>query len=173
MNASPTISRPQTLADVARRSDSLQSFGMNLRDWQHEIKRGNVRSRPALRQRMEEAPPRCRGRFPEGDLADAYLAAYGEWLADQASITRPAWTSDPERIAVDPWFATPLYGHLLAVTPASFRQRNLFTTPEPIFSPAAGRPRVSTAEKREKARKRQKAYRQRIRALVEKARRIS
>ncbi len=170
MKNSHTMSRPATLADVAHLSDSLQSFGMNLRDWQHEIVRGGVHSRNELSRRLAEAPERCEGRFAGGDVADAYLAAYAEWLADGAGVARPDWTSDPSQVARDPWFATPLRGRLLATTPASFRQRNLFTVPEPVFRPAAGRPRVSPEQKREKARLRQKAYRQRIRVLVEEAR---
>ena len=171
MKTSAIIARPSKLADVARASNSLAAFGMSLRDWQHEIQRG-VRSRPELERRLTDAPPRCVERFAGGDVADAYLAAYAEWLADGAGLARPDWTRDPWRIAGDPWFATSLRGHLLVSTPASFRQRNIFTTPEAVFSPAPGRPKVLLDQKREKARRRQKAYRQRIRALVEKARRM-
>ncbi len=173
MKDAPAVRRPATLADVACCADDLASFGMSLRDWQHEIDQARIHSRNEFRRRLEEAPVRCRGRFEGGDIADAYLAAYAEWLADRAGIPRPAWVRDLDRVAADPWFATSLRGRLLATTPASFRQRNIFTTPEPVFRPAPGRPRVSTDRKREKARLRQKAYRQRIRALVEKARKIN
>lgn len=172
MKESLHIERPVTLADVTRHADSLEAFGMNLRDWQHEIQRGGVRSRAEFSRRLSEVPPQCRRRFVGGDVADAYVAAYAEWLADQAGIDRPAWTGNASRVAGDPWFATPLRGRLLATTPASFRQRNLFTVPEPVFRAAPGRPRVSGEHKREKARMRQKAYRQRIRALLEKARQL-
>jgi len=172
MKTTNTLARPATLADVARISNSLESFGMNLRDWQHEIQRGFVRSRLEFQRRLKALPPRCEGHFAGGDVADAYLAAYGEWLADCAGIERPAWTRDPKRVATDPWFSTPLRGRLLATTPASFRQRNIFTTPEPVFHPAPGRPRVPIEQKREKARLRQKVYRQRIRALVATAREL-
>ena len=165
------VSRPATLADVARASDSLASFGMNLRDWQHAIQRGGVRSRPEFQRRLDDPPALCQGRFTGGDIADAYLASYAEWLADRAGIDRPGWTGDSERIAADPWFATPVRGRLLAVTPASFRQRNIFTIPEPVFHPSRGRPRVSVEQQQEKARLRQKAYRRRIRALAENTRR--
>jgi hypothetical protein len=164
--------RPLTLADVSRHADSLEVFGMNLRDWQHEIQRGGVRSRSEFSRRLSEAPPRCGRRFAGGDVADAYLAAYAEWLADHAGIDRPGWTSDARRVARDPWFATPLHGRLLAITPASFRQRNLFTVPEPVFRAASGHPRVPAEQKREKARLRQQAYRKRIGALVAKARQL-
>lgn len=173
MTAGRTLARPATLAEVARVADSLESFGMSLRDWQHEIQRGGVRSRPELGRRLAEPPPRCCGRFAGGDIADAYLAAYAEWLADRAGIARPSWTRDRGRVATDPWFATPQRARLLVTTPASFRQRNLFTNPEPLFRPMAGRPRVSSEQKREKARQRQKAYRERIRILVERGRRAA
>ncbi len=155
--------RPQTLREVAEQSDSLSEFGMNLRDWQHEIQRGGVHSRRELSRRIEEAPPLLGERIVEGDVADAYLAAYAEWLSDQAAVPRPAWCSDRRRTAQDPWFATPVRGWLLASAPASFRQRNIYALPEPIFRPAPGRPKVHDQQKREKARLRQQAYRDRIR----------
>lgn len=126
--------------------------------------------RPEFAQRIADEPPLCADRFPNGDVADAYLAAYAEWLADRAEIPRPIWTSDPQRVAREPWFSTPLRGHLLVVSPASFRQRNLFTVPELVFHPRAGRPCVSAEEKHRKALLRQHAYRDRIRLLVAKAR---
>ncbi len=163
-------SRPKSLADVAAWSESLRDFGMNLRDWQHEIQRGGVHNRNELSARLSDTPPRLADQFAGGDVADAYLAAYAEWLADQARIARPSWSSDPSRTAGDPWFSAPTRGLLLIRSPATFRQRNLFALPEPVFTPKAGRPRIPLEPKREKARQRQKAYRARIRALVEKAR---
>lgn len=155
------IVRPKTLRQVAEGSDSLKAFGMNLRDWQHEIQRGGVHSRSELLSRMQEAPPKLKDRIEQGEVADAYLAAYAEWLADRAKMDRPAWCADQSRVSFEPWFSTPLRGHLLVVSPGSFRQRNLFTVPEDIFVPRPGRPRVSADTKREKARRRQQAYRRR------------
>lgn len=172
MIAESRIERPKTLKAVAEQSDSLSSFGMNLRDWQHEIQRGGIHSRNAFRQRIAEQPARLADQCTDGDVADAYLAAYAEWLADRAGIPRPIWVADPMRIAKHPWFSTPVRGHLLAVTPASFRQRNLFTIPDPIFAPQRGRPRCTEEHKREKARQRQKAYRNRVRNLIKAARRL-
>lgn len=170
MNEVDKIVRPETLSDVADQSDTLQAFGMNLRDWQHTIQRGGVHSRSALGQRMDKPPARLTDRFKDGDIADAYLAAYAEWVADQAGIPRPSWCGDSQRVASDPWFATPVRGHLIAATPASFRQRNLFTIPDHVFTPKTGRPRCSAEHKRKKACQRQKAYRDRVRVLLAKAR---
>jgi hypothetical protein len=162
--------RPQSLADVAAHSGTLAEFGSNLRDWQHEIQRGRIHSRNAFSQRIAEAPELLSPRFEGGDVADAYLAGYAEWLADEAGIARPDWCSSGQRVAERPWFASPLRGHLLVASPASFRQRQIFTIPERVFTPRAGRPPVSEPRKRERARLRQKAYRQRIAKLVRTAR---
>ena len=167
------IQRPGTLKEVAVWSKSIQEFGMNLRDWQHEIQRGGVHSKSEFSKRISEAPPFLAQRFSEGKIADAYLAAYAEWLADQAGISRPPWCSNKKRITEDPWFSAPSHRLLLVQSPASFRQRNLFTIPERVFTPKAGRPPVPSDQKREKARLRQKAYRTRIRELVQKARTLS
>ena len=171
MNHATAIERPQTLREVAVWSESLSDFGMNLRDWQHAVQRGGVHSRTELSRRLADPPPLLANQFPQGDMADAYLAAYAEWLADRAAIPRPEWSHESGRVAHDPWFSAPTHALLLVISPASFRQRNLFTKPEPVFTPKAGRPRVPLAQKREKARQRQKAYRQRIGKLVEQARR--
>lgn len=171
MPDSYVITRPKTLSEVAQRSGSLSEFGTQLRDWQHEIQRSGVHSRNELAARLAEPPERLAGRFAQGNVADAYLAAYAEWIADQAGLPRPRWSGDRDRIAGDPWFSTRDRGLLLVRSPASFRQRNLFTIPEPVFRPRRGRPRVPLAQKKEKARARQRAYRARIRKLVEQARR--
>ena len=170
MNVSESLQRPRTLRDVAESSFSLEDFGHHLRDWQHGIQRDGVNSRREFSHRLDAEPPLLAGRFPLGDLADAMLAAYAEWLADQAGIKRAAWCKDPERIAKTPWFGSPLHGWLIAHAPASFRQRNLFTIPEAVFVPKAGRPRKPIAHKASMAAERQRAYRRRIRELVQKAR---
>ena len=161
-----TFQRAATLSEVARQADSLPSFGMALRDWQHVIQRDHVNSRNELVRRLAEEPPWLADRFPQGDVADAYLAAYAEWIADRAGIPRPEWCADPARCVHDPWFSASTRGLLLAKSPASFRQRNLFTIPESVFTPRRGRPRVSAEQKREKARQRQRAYRGRVRELL-------
>jgi len=170
MNALTKIQRPRTLLEVANFSTSLEEFGRNLRDWQHEIQRGGVHSRAEFSRRLHDAPPLLFERFKEGDIADAMLGAYAEWLADQAGITRPFWCSDPKRVARYPWFGGPLRGWLIAHAPASFRHRNLFTIPEPVFKPKSGRPKKSREHKAQMAALRQRAYRQRIRVLLDKIR---
>lgn len=170
MNVSQSYLRPRTLKEVSDAAGSLEAFGRHLRDWQHEIQRSGVHSRPEMFKRIKEAPRKLSAVFEQGDVADSMLAAYAEWIADNAGIQRPDWVSDPERISKNPWFGSPARGWLIANTPASFRQRGLFTIPEPVFSPKRGRPPVPNAQKKRKARERQKAYRQRVRVLLEQAR---
>jgi len=170
VNVSGTLQRPKTLSDVAESSSKLEEFGRNLRDWQHEIERGGVHSRGEFAKRLREPPQTLAAKFSGGDIADAMLAAYAEWLADQAGIARPDWCRDPQRVAQTPWFGSPLRGWLIANSPASFRQRNLFTIPEQVFTPKPGRPKKSTEHKARKAAERQRAYRKRIRTIVEQAR---
>lgn len=163
MNVSNSLQRPKTLRDVAQSSASLEEFGRNLRDWQHGIQREGVHSRKEFSARLCGVPPRLASRFPQGELADAMLAAYAEWLADRAKIPRPDWCKDPLRVTETPWFGSPLRGWLLANAPASFRQRNLFTIPEPVFTPKPGRPRKTRAHHARKAAERQRVYRRRVR----------
>jgi hypothetical protein len=162
--------RPHSLLEVADRSDSMEAFGANLRDWQHEIERGGVHSRKKFATCISEKPRELRNCFDGGDIADAYLAAYAEWLADKAGISRPQWCRDSDRIADKPWFSTSLHGYLLVSSPASFRQRQLFTVPDNVFTPRPGRPQVPESQKCLNARIRQKKYRQRVNSLLRKAR---
>jgi hypothetical protein len=53
-------------------------------------------------------------------------------------------------------------------TPASFRQRGVFTIPENVVRLRRGRPRVSTEKKREKARIRDQRYRDKVREKLKK-----
>ena len=163
------LQRPRTLKELALKSDSLEEFGYNLRDWQHEISRV-VTSRKELAARLREAPRLLSAVFDQGDVADAYLAAYADWLAAEAKIERPKWTKQTKRVAKAAWYADANREQLEAATPEAFRARGIHTIPEPVFKPRRGRPRVSMESKRIKAAIRQKAYRRRIKSLVERAR---
>jgi hypothetical protein len=170
MTSSAMSTRPQTLREVGQRSESIEDFGLNLRDWQHDIQRTHVHSRRELASRLAEKPSLLRGRFEHGDVADAYLAAYADWIASEARIPQPSWCRDRRRRADTHWFSTPDHESLLSRTPAPFRRRGLFTIPDQVFTPRRGRPRVSTEDKHQKAILRQRAYRTRIRELVKEAR---
>lgn len=164
-----TLHRPATFKEVADQSDSLESFGYNLRDWQHEISR-RATSHQQLSKSIQEAPTILANRFEGGGIADAYLAAYAEWLSLKAKVSQPAWSKRKARSLKTPWYSSPLRNQLEKQAPESFKKRGVFTTPENVFKPKAGRPRVSAEEKRQKSIARQRAYRQRVKAILEQAR---
>lgn len=163
------LKRPATLREVAELSDSLEAFGYNLRDWQHELAR-QATSRIQLARSFEEEPRQLAGRFAQGEVADAYLAAYAEWLAQEAKLEPPGWTLRETRPLATPWYSSSSHSQLVALAPEGFRRRGVFTVPENPFTPKRGRPRVPAETKRQKAIARQRAYRKRIKALVDKAR---
>lgn len=156
------LSRPQTARAVARRSGSIEEFGLNLRDWLHELR--GISARAHLIRAVAVRPERLAGRFDQGEIADAFLAAQVDYLCRRARVIPPRWTRDPRYVLEEPWFSLPapkLRAHLLLDTPTEFRNRNLFTTPEFEIAIRRGRPRVSAAEQREKNRLRQQRFRQR------------
>lgn len=166
---STALIRPRTLCEVADWSDSLESFGYNLRDWQHEVSR-RFSSRRQLAEGVEEAPLLLAKRFSDGEVADAYLAAYAEWLSLEAGIPPPSWCERSQGRLKTPWFSGSDQPFLEQATPISFRKRGLFTVPENVFKPHPGRPRVSSESKRLKAAERQRAYRERVKAMLDQAR---
>jgi len=89
--------RPKSLHEIATRAEDLTHFGWEFTDWLHTVRA--LRSRPALVQTIAAEPPLLAARFPEGNVADAWLAAYAEYLAQLAGIAVPAWAHSPGRIA--------------------------------------------------------------------------
>ena len=162
------VERPQTMRQVAEESESLEEFGFLLRDWIHFLTRGDVSNRPAFVRSISEEPTILAKKFQQGEVADAYLAAYAEWIADQARVERPRWVSGAKRALQEPWFADDARASLLVLSPASFRQRGVYTVPEEVVRLRRGRPRVSEDQKREKARVRDRRYRKNIRAKLKK-----
>lgn len=133
MNGKGTmIKRPGTLADVAKTSDTLDEFGYNLRDWQHEI-RDKWRGPRDFARRIQAEPELLENKFQGGDIADAYLEAYALWLADKVGVPRVSWARNKKRKARDPWFSGFKRASLLRDAPAHFIERNLFTIPDASF----------------------------------------
>ena len=158
------ITRPKSLKEVAEQSASLREFGLNLRDWLHELRRASSRNQAAAT--VVEEPPRLRQKFPEGHIADAWLAAYAEHLARKVGREAPAWAFAPERIATDPIFdegsdSPTLRALALAHAPAAFKRRNIFTPSVDLpLRLRAGRPAKSLEEKRKNNAERQRRFRQ-------------
>jgi hypothetical protein len=125
------MTRPESISRVAERSSDLRTFSYELRDFLHEFERGfNVTGLDQF-DRLREEPAILADRFPEGRLADAYLAAVADALAERLSRWGPGWTRKPERFLHEPWFASPgphMRACLLLESPGAFRERNIFVT---------------------------------------------
>lgn len=159
--------RPPSLKAIAERSDSIGDFGRQLRDWLHELRRVSSRAQAAAA--VAEEPPRLRGRFPEGQVADAWLAAYAEHLAGRIGIVPPAWAFAPGRTPEDPVFdegSTPALRTLALVrAPLAFKRRNIFTHAVDLpLALRAGRPKKTAEEKRRTNAERQRRFRETRRA---------
>lgn len=159
--------RPRTAAEVCTGVDNAETFGRNVRDWQHELLK--VTSRPAFARLVSEAPVLLRNRLEDGGQCDAYLAAYVEWLSDRAGIDAPTWVFDPTRTADRPWFDhPPLWVQSFVNSPAAFRRRGVFTKPDNVIRIRRGRPPVSSTERRRRNAERQRRYREKVKAKLAK-----
>jgi hypothetical protein len=155
--------RPATLREVAARAETLADFGRELADWLHTLRA--ITSRPALAAIIAQEPPLLAARFPEGAVADAYLAACAEHLAATHGLDLPDWARAAARIAPEPWFAHESgHARLRAQrdTPPAIKRRNLFTlTPDFPVRLRSGRPAVSLAARRASNAARQRRFRRR------------
>jgi len=155
--------RPKSLKEVAERSASLGEFGLNLRDWLHELRRASSRTQAAAA--IADEPPSLRDKFAQGNVADAWLASYAEHLAGKIRRPAPPWVFAPERIAPDPVFddgadSSKLRSIALAQSPLAFKRRNIFTPSVDLpLRLRAGRPTKSPDEKRKNNAERQRRFR--------------
>ena len=122
------MSRPHTLAEVARRRNAGEDFSFLLREFLDEFY-GALR-RDAASSRIEDEPlglPDAR--------EHASLGAIGEHLARRWNLPIPPWTEDPSRFLRRPYFTTTIEGLkalLIAESPIAFRRRLIFTEAEPL-----------------------------------------
>lgn len=155
--------RPKTLREIAERAEDLSHFGHEFADWLHTL-RGGI-TRPQAAAAIADEPALLSDRFPEGSVADAWLAAYAEYLAERIGHPMPHWVKSPARVAPEPWFATEQPEsrvRALRDSPPPFKNRNLFT--EKVDLPLrlrAGRPPKSADEKRRANAERQRRFRAR------------
>ena len=155
--------RPATLKEIAERSDSIGAFGRHLRDWLHELRRAS--SRTQVSATIADEPPRLQDKFPQGYVADAWLAAYAEHLAGKVGSVAPEWAFAPWRTSDDPLFdegSTPASrGLALVRAPFAFKRRNIFTPSVDLpLALGAGRPTKSAEEKRKANAERQRRFRE-------------
>lgn len=167
--------RPQTLSEVAAQSDSLEEFGRHFRDWLHEL--GNHSSRPQVEAAILQEPRRLARRFEQGNVADAWLAAYAELIADKLRLPIPSWTSG--RVLAEPWFATggtDTRSRIAALrdSPGPFKSRNLYTPGVDLpLRLSRGRPAKPAAALRRSNAERQRRFRARRKAELVKLRRLA
>jgi hypothetical protein len=122
-----TMSRPDTLAEVARRASAGEStFDVALRELLDHFY-----LHPGARQAALDPAPEI--------LADprhnATLGGVAEYLARRWGLRIPAWTEHPSRFLDRPYFPTPiedLKAMLLAQSPLAFRRRLIFVEAEPL-----------------------------------------
>ncbi len=80
-------------------------------------------------------PPMLRPILNDGGVADAYLAALANHLANESKIPPPEWAHTDHRMPDKPWFSL---NHpdarmwLITQSPAAFRERNLFISEDAL-----------------------------------------
>lgn len=169
------FSRPVSLADVADRSTTLTEFGHNLQEWLHTLRGLTTRDRVA--RAIRDKPEPLSDKFPDGDAADAWLAAYAELVASRIGTVAPEWAFAPGRILKNPWFAdadpTPAVRRVALVnSPLPFKRRNIYTASVDLpLRIRPGRPTLSFEHKRKRNAERQRRFRARRAAELERLRR--
>ncbi len=125
------MSRPQTLAEVARLAQTRKSdFAIALDEFVDEFYLDHP-DKPAQQRRLDPVPDVV------GDaVIDAWIGAAGEHLAQRWGLRRPAWTQRAEHFALETPVFLPqsraLRGVLIIESPPAFRSRLLFTRAEPL-----------------------------------------
>lgn len=117
--------RPGSLVEVAARADTPRAFWYALSEFLDQF---GLERRAAM---VSGEPSHLAGRYDDGDVADAYLAAVAVSLSREVGVPPPSWVWAESRKLRRPWFAHPgaaLRATLLAESPASFRERNLFVS---------------------------------------------
>jgi hypothetical protein len=112
----------QTLAGVARRTRDAEDFRHAVREFLDEFSlRGSDSSR------LESIA--ARPALTDDRRHDAYLGALAEHLAVTHELSRPRWSTDPDRFLDRFWFVSEVPGFraiAIAQAPASFRRRGVF-----------------------------------------------
>ena len=105
-------------------------------------------------------------------MADAWLAAYADYLSAKLGRAAPEWSEHPSRISPEPWFADGAGSPTLRVlalrdSPPAFKRRNLFTSAVDLpITLGAGRPAKGDDEKRKNNAERQRRFRARQHAQL-------
>lgn len=88
----PVTQRPKSLCEIAERADSIEAWGLALGDLLDEIGFRRERS-VVIASCLQAEPPLLRGKFAQGEVADAFAAALAEYLAaEHLRENAPTWT---------------------------------------------------------------------------------
>ena|SRR5258708_37155299 len=120
-----SLRRPRSLVQTAEWTRSYHDFGYHVADFLHEFK-----ANPSF-DILAEEPRSLVALFPEGSVADCYLAAIAVELATSIGHPRPAWAQKRQRFSREPWFSSTgphMRALLILESPPGFRERNLFVT---------------------------------------------
>lgn len=124
-----------------------------------------VSSRRQVIAAIANEPPKLKDKYPDGEIADAWLAAYAEHAAGRANVKTPKWAFAPWRISSEPLFdrgSETLTLRILALerSPLAFKRPNIYSpTVDLPLELRAGRPEKSIQEKRMVNAKRQQRFR--------------
>ena len=125
----PVTQRPESLSEIAEHADSIEAWGLALGDLLDEIGFRRQRGLP-IASCLHAPPPLLRGKFAQGELADAFAAALAEQFAEEhGQEPAPAWTRERERFLTTPWFADEspkLREYLRVTTPSAFREHGVY-----------------------------------------------
>lgn len=124
----PAVRRPSTLREVAAEARTYEEFGFHLRDFLHAFAFAR-RQRLPLGPMLAEEPLRLVGRFQEGNICDAFLAATADYLSRTHGLPTPQWALNEDLVLKEPWFSEEfprLRLRLLRDTPSAFKDKNLF-----------------------------------------------
>ena len=120
-----TAPRPDSLAEVARRTLGGAVFRMELADFLDEF------YLCPTAQALAEEPVILAGSVDRGHRKDVYLGATAEHLGRRFQFGLAPWVYDPRRYLDKPSFAMKTREgriFLLKDSPAAFKSRNLFVT---------------------------------------------
>lgn len=126
--------RPKSLKELAQKAPTLEAWGLGLAEFLDEV---NVVRKSGHKQLLlhliHDEPPTLKGRFDNGETADAFGAALAEYIAQSVAASAPSWTSKRDRFLAEAWFPLPhiashprLRSLIERETPPSFRDHNVF-----------------------------------------------
>lgn len=121
--------RPETLVEVGERAAADGDWEHHLREFLDSFYARDART--SLQSGMIAGEAGLTG----DARADAFLGGVGEHLARRWSLPIPGWVRSESRYLAEAWFVPDRVGmrsFLIAASPVAFRNRLIFTGPDPL-----------------------------------------